>query len=85
MNSKLSFYLVCGGFAALVIKSFMPAGLGIAEALMSLGCISYLGFLKYTELKEAVAVKDSYDDRLKSLENKLMFLTSGTLGTVKRR
>jgi len=87
MSNKVSYYLIVVGFLALTVKAFMPGGLAIAESLMALGCIGYLSFLKYAELKEAVAVKDSYDERLRSLENKLMFMTTGAgaLTNTKRR
>jgi hypothetical protein len=74
--SKYTLILIMSAFAGLVVKSFL-GGMGIAEALTAVGCVTYFGFIKYTEWHAVRKVEKNYEERLRSLENKLALL-SGT-------
>lgn len=83
MNNK-AFTVILLCFIALILKSFI-GGMGLAEALSSIGCVAYLAFQRYTEWRKAKDLDESYEERLRNLEQKLMFLSSGSIINQKRR
>lgn len=82
--NKVTLSLIIVTCGALLVKSFLNP-MNIPESFVFLGCLGYLGFIKYSEHNAATKIEKNYEERLKSIENKLMFLTSGAVVNNKRR
>ena len=76
--------LIMVAFSLFVLKTFI-SDMTLAESIASVGCLTFLGFVKYSEYHAAIAIEKDYESRLKSLENKLTFLSGGSIVNQKTR
>lgn len=77
MKIKLEQVLI-GLLILLFIKSLAIHPLNIAESILGLGLISYVGYMRYLEHKKAKDVEDSFEKRLSNVESKLSVMSMGS-------
>jgi hypothetical protein len=78
---KINYFglIVLASFVAIVSKMFIHGSINFAESSIALSAIAYFAFCKYTEWNKAKSIQADYEERLKSLENKLIFLSGGSM------
>ncbi len=77
MNKLNSTHFLMALFSVLVVKSLFLGPLSMGEALVGVALVGYSAFMKYMEHKKGQEVTANFEDRIKNLESKLSFMTSG--------
>jgi len=70
-------YLLLFLFSVLVGKATLGSGLSMGESLLGIALVGYCGYLRYLDHHQIKEVEKNYEDRLKHIESKITFMTTG--------